>query len=521
MEYVLSFAARMAIALLVPSIKSDRIGAVQFNLVSFKQRYTFLHQCTHIIAHVVDYVEGVTMAKIGVIRLVVAVVTVFALCGSAKAGLQEAEDAASRGDDATEYRERLALAQKGDANSQYIVGYMHEYGVPVPKDVQQAAQWYRKAADQGFTKAQNRLGVLYGTGKGIPKDEQQAVKWYRKAADQGDDSAQANLGLMYANGRGVSKDEQQAVLWYRKSADQGNAFSQNYLGLMYGNGQGVPKDEQQAYFWFLLSSAQGLDRAKIHRDLVEAKLTVGQRASAQADASSWKPKVRGQAASGGSLGAIAEERRPPLAATSPIGPESTGSGWAVSSTQIVTNAHVVAGCSRVAVSGRTAARVQLIDSKSDLALLAVPSNPSVALLRTGRLRQGDAVTIVGYPLRGVLASSANVTTGNVSALAGIQNDSRFIQISAPVQPGNSGGPLLDSSGNVVGVVVSKLDAVKFAQLTGDIPQNVNFAVSLFTLQGFLEANAVDYRTAPSTKNLSTADVAEVGKVFTVLVECYK
>jgi len=173
------------------------------------------------------------------------------------------------------------------------------------------------------------------------------------------------------------------------------------------------------------------------------------------------------------------------------------------------------------VAGRAAARVQSVDSKSDLALLAVPSNRFVASLRNGRLRQGDVVTVVGYPLRGLLASGANVTTGNVSALAGMQNDSRFVQISAPVQPGNSGGPLLDSSGNVVGVVVSKLDAVKFAQLTGDIPQNVNFAVSLFTLQGFLEANAVDYQTAPSTKNLSTADVAEIGRRFTVLVECYK
>ena len=114
-----------------------------------------------------------------------------------------------------------------------------------------------------------------------------------------------------------------------------------------------------------------------------------------------------------------------------------------------------------------------------------------------------------------------MTTGNVSALAGIQNDSRFIQISAPVQPGNSGGPLLDSSGNVAGVVVSKLDAMKFARLTGDIPQNVNFAVLLFTLKAFLEANAVDYQTAPSAKPLSTADVAEIGKRFTVLVECYK
>ena len=85
--------------------------------------------------------------------------------------------------------------------------------------------------------------------------------------------------------------------------------------------------------------------------------------------------------------------------------------------------------------------------------------------------------MVGYPLRGALASGANVTVGNVSALAGPGDDRRLIQITAPVQPGNSGGPVLDSAGNAVGVAVAKLDAAAMARATGDIPQNVNFAVS--------------------------------------------
>jgi len=85
--------------------------------------------------------------------------------------------------------------------------------------------------------------------------------------------------------------------------------------------------------------------------------------------------------------------------------------------------------------------------------------------------------VAGYPLRGVLASGANVAAGNVAVLAGPGDDRRLIQITALVQPGNSGGPVLDSSGNAVGVVVSKLDAIAMAQATGDIPQNVNFAVS--------------------------------------------
>jgi S1-C subfamily serine protease len=199
---------------------------------------------------------------------------------------------------------------------------------------------------------------------------------------------------------------------------------------------------------------------------------------------------------------------------------SSGTAFGLSKNQFITNAHVVEGCSAVKVGG-LASIVQAIDARSDLALLNVPNYGDIAKLRAGRLRQGDAVTVVGYPLNGILATGAQVTAGNVSALAGMGNDSRFIQISAPVQPGNSGGPLVDSSGNVVGVVVSKLNALKMASITGDIPQNVNFAISPLVLQAFLEANSVDYLTTPSTKNLSTADVADVAKKYTSLVECYK
>ncbi len=97
---------------------------------------------------------------------------------------------------------------------------------------------------------------------------------------------------------------------------------------------------------------------------------------------------------------------------------------------------------------------------------------------------------VGFPLPGLLASEANVTTGTVSALAGIGNDTRFLQMTAPVQPGNSGGPLLDLEGRVVGVVVSKLDALKVASATGDIPQNVNFAIKAGVVRSFLDASGV-------------------------------
>ena len=153
--------------------------------------------------------------------------------------------------------------------------------------------------------------------------------------------------------------------------------------------------------------------------------------------------------------------------------------------------------------------------------------PAGAVAAAGKFRQGrgirpgDDIVVIGYPLRGLLASGANVTTGTVSALAGPGDDRSQIQITAPVQPGNSGGPVLDQSGHVVGVVVGRLDAIKLARLTGKLPQNVNFAVSEGTARAFLEAHDVAYDTGPSTKTMSNADIAARAKAFTVLIECWK
>ena len=127
------------------------------------------------------------------------------------------------------------------------------------------------------------------------------------------------------------------------------------------------------------------------------------------------------------------------------------------------------------------------EGSSDLALLRTRAGTAraVAKFRQGRgIRPGASVVVMGYPLRGLLASEANVSAGAVSALAGPGDDRRLIQITAPVQPGNSGGPVLDAAGNVVGVVVAKLDAIRIARSTGDIPQNVNFAISRRSHQGF-------------------------------------
>ena len=202
-----------------------------------------------------------------------------------------------------------------------------------------------------------------------------------------------------------------------------------------------------------------------------------------------------------------------------------GTGFVVSRQgHVLTNHHVVEGCTTIRATTEGHKKELTVvgtDPGNDLALLKLPSpSPNIARFREGQnIRPGDSVVVVGFPLHGLLASEANVTTGTVSALAGIRNDTRFLQITAPVQPGNSGGPLFDQSSQIVGVVVSKLNALTIAKATGDIPQNINFAINGAVVKSFLDSQSVEYETGASTKKLESAEIGAAAKKFTFLVEC--
>lgn len=209
----------------------------------------------------------------------------------------------------------------------------------------------------------------------------------------------------------------------------------------------------------------------------------------------------------------------------PAAGRADGTGFVVSDAgHVLTSHHVVEGCWGLeAVSGHDRQSATLVgsDAVNDLALVRIQQPfGSIARFRAGRpIRPGDGVVVVGYPLPGILASEANVTTGTVSANAGPGDDPRFLQISAPIQSGNSGGPLMDRSGNVVGMIFAKLDALALASVYGDIPQNINFAIKQETALRFLSAHRVPYRNEPSGLRLEPADIGEQAKRFTVFIRC--
>jgi trypsin-like peptidase len=213
------------------------------------------------------------------------------------------------------------------------------------------------------------------------------------------------------------------------------------------------------------------------------------------------------------------------AATSAPAATLTGTGFAVADDgRLVTNEHVVRGCPIVKVrqgSHNVLGTVDAVDLVNDLAIVRLkePTQAFARLRASPALRAGEQVIAYGFPLSGALTTEGNLTVGYVSALRGIGDDERTIQITAPVQPGNSGGPLVDMSGNIVGVVKAKLDAMKIMRATGDLPQNVNFAVSLDHLKQFLLVNHVRATEDASSREYRPADIGDRARQFTYMIEC--
>jgi S1-C subfamily serine protease len=174
-------------------------------------------------------------------------------------------------------------------------------------------------------------------------------------------------------------------------------------------------------------------------------------------------------------------------------------------------------------SRRLKAALLAVDTGNDLALLTVREEfPAAALLRKDAApKLGEAVTVVGYPLVAVLGTRPSVGFGHIAATAGIRGNAKQMQISVPIQRGHSGGPVFDQAGNVIGVVVSKLDALKVAQRIGDLPQNINFAIRGDVVQSFLEAQGANYTASNSSARLENTDIAARGAAVTVRVRCIR
>ena len=225
---------------------------------------------------------------------------------------------------------------------------------------------------------------------------------------------------------------------------------------------------------------------------------------------------------------------------------SSGSGFFISKLgHIITNQHVINKCSRITVGDRIDKQVpaELLetDKRNDLALLKTTSlklasaetksliqklSIEIVPLATGGLMRGndvklgEDVLVAGFPYGDIFSKNIKVTKGIVSSTTGIKDNSGQFQLDAAVQPGNSGGPIYDKYGNIVGVVVAQLNKFKMAKAIGSLPENVNFGIKASTVKQFLN-ESIPTRWSERTKEISTTKLSEIAKKQTVMVVCHR
>tara|TARA_R100000935_G_scaffold16269_2_gene32295 strand:+ start:14 stop:742 length:729 start_codon:yes stop_codon:yes gene_type:complete len=199
---------------------------------------------------------------------------------------------------------------------------------------------------------------------------------------------------------------------------------------------------------------------------------------------------------------------------------ATGSGFYINAdAAIMTNAHVIEDCDTLTVEGK-ALRVIAASEPFDLAILT-PVTPRSAdnflSFAAKPARLNSDITVAGFPLQGIL-SGLNITRGSISSMEGLE-DATQMQISAPVQPGNSGGPIVDRFGRVVGIVVSRLDYDYTKRLTGAEPQSINFGIRGAIGAMFAGLNDVEVETTDAAGQIAPEDLADQLRDATVLINC--
>ncbi len=142
-------------------------------------------------------------------------------------------------------------------------------------------------------------------------------------------------------------------------------------------------------------------------------------------------------------------------------------------------------------------------------------------MRLEDVELGERVMVAGYPYGEIFSDTIKVTGGMVSAIRGMGDDSGQFQMDAAVQPGNSGGPIYDVNGNIVGVVISQLNKLKVAEVIGSLPELVNFGIKASTVRQFLTSSRLPTKWSNRSQSMSDTQLAKIAKSQTVMVVCHR
>ncbi|MCE5339651.1 MAG: tetratricopeptide repeat-containing serine protease family protein [Planctomycetaceae bacterium] len=427
------------------------------------------------------------------------------------------------------------------AKAQYSLGRFYKDGVGTGRDYNQALSWFTMAAGQGMNEAQFELGVMYFKGHGVEQDDAEAEKWLIKAAQQNNAKAQYCLGLlyckdrddeikhnykeavrwfskagaqnhidsqyllgvMYCRGEGVPQDYKTAAKWFTKAASQGSARAQLVLGACYWNGQGVAIDYVESLKWMSLATMNGDKDARLLKNEIRDKMTDAEIEEAQRRINKIK-KVKGYL--------VEKETSLKNAGAASEKAEYTATGFFITSDgYILTAYHAVGKSENIQVlhnKQQYKAKIVGTDESLDIALLKIDGNDFSTLpLSDSTAHTGDAVFTIGYPQVSLQGTEPKFTEGSISSLSGSADNPNYFQISVPVQPGNSGGPLISQQGEVIGMVVARLNDISALLATGSVPQNVNYALKSTFILNFLNSTpqlAQKLTSNSSEKNRASA-----------------
>ncbi len=278
----------------------------------------------------------------------------------------------------------------------------------------------------------------------------------------------------------------------------------------------MAKDYVEGYKWSLLAAGQGNGNAKKNMAVAESRLTRARIAEGQRLARNFKPREVPSTGDDISGAAILQTR-----------PESSGSGFFITEDgYLITNEHVAGNGAQVRLvtsAGLIPAKVIKVDAANDLALLKAEGKFAVLPVAPSRsMKLGSTVATVGFPNIGLQGFAPKFARGEIGSMSGLKDDARHFQISVPVQPGNSGGALVDEHGNVVGVVSAKLSAKAALATSGALPENVNYAVKSSYLLSFLESvpEVAAKLKEPNAKDMKFDEVVDQAKEAAVLVLVY-
>jgi S1-C subfamily serine protease len=391
-------------------------------------------------------------------------------------------------------------------------------------DFNKALGYFVQSAGLGSAEAAWRAANIHLDKGDLPA----YFEFMLKSAELGDQWAMIRVASAYKEGKGTLKNIGRHTHWLLRSAEAGNAESMTQVALAYVEGYGVVENPMEGLAWLYVAEFKRNTSAVELIKTAESKLNNSLILMAQDRAKVIIDLIKeGRRTSDSSLSGSLPSFKPGQPAPSKPKHEAKGSGSGAivsASGHVVTAAHVIKGATYLEIvtpAGTHPATVLSVDDANDVALLKVdqPFDAHIAVGRSSDVRLGQSVATIGFPNIGIQGHSPKVTQGMISGENGVQNDIRMWQISVPIQPGNSGGPLLDEQGRLVGVVVASL-SLRAIQITGSVPQNVNYAIKGAYLEPLLNFHKVLLAPAVTGTPASFQDMIAAAQKASVLILVY-